>query len=298
MKNASPALLALLATGKFVRADIWTITLNGGVVIRWTGHDQPITWAGNTFAKGPAIDRNSISEKVGVEVATLDMTITARPEDLINGAPIIPFIKYHGLDGASIKLERAYAPDWSSPITGTVIRFAGKVTSIKSVKGAQAKVTVSSWLVLLNTSSPRNLFQGGCLRTLYDANCGLSPSNFSQAGTVSSGGSGQTGSFGSGVTNTSGYFAQGRVVFTSGANAGQSRTIKSFDGAGNFVLVKPLPVPCAAGDAFTVYAGCDLSMATCASKFNNLGRFKGTPFVPVPTTALGAASTTTTSSGK
>lgn len=300
MKAMSTALRDLLATGQFVCADLWTITLNGGTVIRFTGHDQTITFGGNTFAKGPAIERGRISEKIGLEVSTLEMSITANSDDLINGVPIIGFISQHGLDGANIKLERGYAPDWSSPITGTVIRFAGKVTSVPSVQGNVAKLTVSSWLVLLNASAPRNLFQAGCMHTLYDAGCGLAASSFQQSGSVSSGGAGQKISFGSGVSNSAGYYAQGRVVFTSGPNAGQSRTIRSYDGAGNFTLVRPLPAACGVGDAFTVFAGCDLAKATCASKFNNTANFKGTPYVPVPTTALGsrAQATTTQSGGK
>ena len=295
MKSASPELIALLATGKFVRADLWTITLNGGAVVRWTSHDQPISYLGNAFARGPVIDAGQVSEKVGVEVATLDLTIDAADDDLINGTPVIPFIARHGLDGAIIKRERAYAPDWSSPITGGVVRFAGKVTSIKSVQGSEAQITVSSWLVLLNASSPRNLFQAGCLRTLYDAGCGLVPSAYSAIGTVSTGG---IGSFGSNLTGAAGYYSQGRIVFTTGANAGVSRTVRINGTDGTFTLILPLPAACQTGDTFTAFAGCDLAHSTCSTKFNNLLRFKGTPFVPAPTTALGATTTTTTSGGK
>lgn len=295
MKTASPALLALLASGRFVRADLWTITLNGGTVLRWTSHDLPISYGGFTWVTGPNIERSSISEKRGVEVAQLDVTITALDDNEINGSPIIGFIARHGLDGANVKLERAYAADWASPIVGTLIRFAGKVTSIKSIQGAEAQLTVSSWLVLLNANAPRNMYQAGCLRTLYDAGCGVNPNGFKATGTVAAGG---TGAFTSGVSAAAGYFAQGRVVFTSGANAGVSRTVRTFDGAGGFTLVRPLPAPCAPGDAFTAYAGCDLAKGTCLAKFNNLTRFKGTPFVPVPTTALGAVSQTTTGGGK
>ncbi len=39
----------------------------------------------------------------------------------------------------------------------------------------------------------------------------------------------------------------------------------------------------ATGDAFTVYQGCDHTMATCKAKFNNLANFRGFPFVPPPT---------------
>jgi uncharacterized phage protein (TIGR02218 family) len=296
MKTVSTALAALLATGNFVRADLWTITLNGGLVVRWTSHDQPIQFGGNTFLKGPAIDRGAISEKVGVEVATIDLAITAVASDLINGTAIIPFIAKHGLDGASVKLERVFAVNWAAPMVGSAIRFAGKVTSINSIQGAMAHLTVSSWLVLLNASAPRNLFQAGCLHTLYDTGCTISPGSYSTAGTVA--GSGGAQAFGSGLTPVLNYYAQGRVLFTSGANSGISRTVKSNDASGNFTLVTPLPAACAIGDTFTAYAGCDLSMATCSAKFSNLQHFKGFPFVPLPTTALGSAAPTTTSGGK
>jgi uncharacterized phage protein (TIGR02218 family) len=296
MKATTAPLTALLGSGKFVRADIWTITLNGGGVVRWTSHDADVIAGGNRFLSGPSIQRGAISEKVGVEVSTLRVTIDAIDSDLINGVPVIAFIAAHGLDGASVKLERAYAPAWGLdssgapiPVTGTVIRFAGKVTSVESIMGGTAEFTVSSWLVLLNAQTPRNHFQVGCMRTLYDVGCGVNPASFSATGTVTSGG---TTGFGSGLTGVAGYYSQGRLVFLTGANAGISRTVKSNDGSGNFSLIKPLPAACAAGDTFTAYAGCDLTKATCSSKFANLTRFKGTPFVPLPTAALGAPATT------
>lgn len=303
MKAASPELQALLASGRFVRADIWTITLNGGGIIRWTSHDADIVAGGHRFISGPAIERGSISEKTGVEVATLRVTLTGGDDDLINASPVISFIAAHGLDGASVKLERAYAPAWGLdsdgipiPVTGTVIRFAGKVTSIDSVMGGTAEFTVSSWLVLLNANSPRNHYQVGCLRTLYDAGCGVDPATFSNVGTVGSGATSM--GFGSGLTGAAGYYSQGRVVFLTGANAGINRTVKINDGSGNFSLIKPLPVAPAAGDTFRAYAGCDLTKATCKDKFNNLARHKATPFVPLPTTALGAPAQNAGGGGK
>lgn len=295
MKAASNDLKALLATGQFVYADIWTITLNGGGVVRWTSHDVSLTYGGNTFVSGPAIARGTIAEKTGVEVSDLKMTIDAIDSDLINGVPVIAFIAAHGLDGAAVKLERAYAQDWASPITGTVIRFAGKVTSIDRIQGGTAELTVSSWLVLLDAGSPRNHFQVGCMRTLYDAGCGVNPASFSSSGVVTSG---SINGFGSGLTPAANYFAQGRVVFTSGANAGVSRTVRASGTDGSFTLIRPLPVAPAAGDTFTAYAGCDLKQSTCSGKFSNLTKFKATPYVPLPTTALGAPAVVSSGGGK
>jgi uncharacterized phage protein (TIGR02218 family) len=297
MKTVSTALAALLATSKYVSADCWTITLNGGAVVRWTSADIPISYGGNTWAKGPMIKRGAISEKRGVEVATLDVEITAGSTDLINGKGIIPFIAAHGFDGATVKLERMFAPSWADAVVGSIIRFAGRVTSINSIQGIIANLTVSSWMILLNASMPRNLYQAACLHTVYDAGCTLLPASFSASGTISAPAPTTT-AFNTSLTPALNDYAQGRIVFTSGANNGISRTIRGNNITGGFALVAPLPVAPSAGDAFTAYKGCDLTQATCTAKFANLIHFKATPFVPLPTTALGSVTTTTTKSGK
>jgi hypothetical protein len=188
MKAMSAGLRALLATGEYVRADCWTLTLAGGLVVRWTSATIcPVRIGGNTFAKGP-IKRGAISSKRGVEVATMSMQITADANDLLNGQPLIPFVKNHGLDGASVKLEAAFHADWesmsASGALGSLIDFAGKVTSINSIQGAIVDLTVSSWMVLLNVNMPRNLYQAACLHTLFDSGCALNPASFATSGHV------------------------------------------------------------------------------------------------------------------
>ena len=298
MRAIAAPLAALLATSKYVSADLWTITLNAGSVVRWTSADVPISFGGFTWIKGPTIRRGQISEKRGVEVAALDVEITALTGvDTIRGNAIIPYIAAHGFDGATVKLERAFAPNWLAPIAGTVIRFAGKVTSIGSIQGATAKLTVSSWMILLDAALPRNLYQAGCIHTLYDSGCTINPALFSVNSTVSAGG--QTTNLATALVAPSvNDYALGRIVFTSGGNNGLSRTVRSNDAAGNVVLVSPLPVAAGAGDTFTIFKGCDLIQPTCTTKFNNLPNFKATPFVPLPTAAMGGVASTTTKSGK
>lgn len=298
MKTLSPALATLLASGQFVKADLWTITLRGGDILRWTSHDQDVWLFGTKFTRGPLIDRGNISEKTGLEVSVLEMTITGGYLDLVGSVPLIQFIAQHGLDGANIRLDRAYAPDWGSPLVGSILRFSGKVTSTPSIQGITAQVEVSSWTILLNAQLPRNRFQSGCLRTLYDLGCGVIKEDYGYADVVSAPSAGSRTSFGSTLVTTPSFFSQGQVIFITGANINVSRSIRSYDGLGNFTLISPLPYPCGAGDAFSVYAGCDLTPGTCDTRFNNLLRFKATPFVPVPTTPLGSASATTPTGGK
>ena len=288
MKAASPALLSLLNSGAdFQMVDLWTITLTGGAVVRWSGGDVPIVSGGHIYALGPVIEREAISEKIGLDVTTVDMAITANADDLVNSVPIIPFIRGHGLDGANVRLDRAFLTDWSLPVVGTVLRFSGRVTAISAISGNTATVTVSSWTVLLNANMPANLYQVGCLHSVYDGGCALSAAAFAVSGAVSAAPAPTATVFDTNLTPAAGDFAQGRIVFTSGANSGVSATVRSNDASGLFSLVAPLPAAPAAGDTFTAYPGCDLTQSRCSTRFNNLGRFKATPYVPVPETAFG-----------
>lgn len=286
MKAASGPLLTLLNSGlDFEQADLWTITLSGGVVVRWSGADIALVSSGQTFALGPLISRGDISQRIGIDVDQLQVTLQADSSDLINGTPLIPFIRKRGLDGAIVKLERAFLPNWNSSVTGTINHFAGRVTAIDEISGNLVQFTVSSWSVLLDQSMPTNLYQVGCLHSLYDAGCGLSAAAFASTGTVTGTPTAQL--FNTTLTPPANDFAQGRIVFTSGANAGISATVKSNTGGGQILLIRNLPNVPAAGDAFTIYPGCDYTQARCTGRFNNLPHHKATPFVPVPETSFG-----------
>lgn len=89
--------------------------------------------------------------------------------------------------------------------------------------------------------------------------------------------------------NTTGYFTQGVITFTGGANAGLSRSVTGYtnpNGNGIVTIIDALPNVPAPGDRFTIQPGCSKELSTCDLKFNNLINFGGTPFVPVPETSL------------
>jgi len=84
---------------------------------------------------------------------------------------------------------------------------------------------------------------------------------------------------------TSGWFALGQIIFTSGACKGLTRLISghaSGTGGGVLTVLPPLPVTPAAGDTFSALPGDDRTIASCNGKFNNLIMFGGTPYVPLP----------------
>ena len=290
--EATPGATVALLNGvtDFCYCDLYAITLSGGTVVRW--HSGPMNTplvfsnggsspANGTYLAAPPIKRDKLSTKIGLEVATLDLTIYATPTDLINGAPVLPFARGNGFDGATVVMYRAYLPTWNPPtITGLVIEFSGRVTELKNVSRTQATITISAWTVLLNVNMGPDVYQSGCLNTHYDANCTLTPTNV--AGTCGSGSTVST--INSGLTG--GNFVQGTITFTSGNNTGLSRAVQSYNsGTGQFTVAYPLPFAPASGDSFAAVRGCLLTMADCTAQ-SNLIHFRGQPFIPAAVNAI------------
>lgn len=248
-----------------------------------------------TFLRGPTFQRDAISHKIGVEVSTLQVDIGVagvtvspdQPADMIGSLPFVQYVLANGLDGAAFKLERAFMTAWGQPPAGLLIDFAGRVTSILGITELLIPLTVSSWTVLFNVNMPPDLFQAACLNTLFDPNCQVAQTGpFVVTGaTVSAGAS--TSAFNTNLSAADGYFSQGRITFTSGANNGLTRAVKTHvNASGRLTLLLPLPVAPANGDTFTAYAGDDKTLATCTTKFSNRIHYRGTPFVPPVETAV------------
>ncbi|WP_174300909.1 phage BR0599 family protein [Caulobacter sp. S45] len=290
MKTASTALKDFLLTSTAcAHADLYTFTLaNGAGVLRYASTDTPVTANGAKFGLGPLCQDGGVDSQRGVHVSTVDITLYADARHTVSGKPFLDFVEDYGLDGAAVTIERAFAAsfaDMAAPgPVGTYIRFGGKVAGAQTLGATQVVVQAASWLDLLSANLPADTYQTSCLNSLGDARCGVALAGYAVAGSVAVGTNATT--FSAALTQSAGWFSLGKVAFTSGANTGATVTVKSFDGAGTFQLVAPLQATPQAGDAFTAYPGCALSMADCASKFANLARFRGQPFIPAPSTGL------------
>lgn len=284
MKTATAPLIALLNSNlQLAYADLFTFTFLDNTALRYTSADKPVPWNGNTFGVGPLIKRGRVKTQVGISVDSLDVTLSAGPNIQVNSKPLMAFIAAGGLDGARLRLERAFMPDWQSPVTGALQQFSGRVNDV-SIGRFEVTLAVQSDLELLNTKVPRNLFQPGCVNTVYDGACGKNRTSLTVTNAVTSSPAPTRSVFDTTLGQATGYFDLGVVAFTSGANAGISRTIKSFASGGLITTIAPFPFAPAAGDTISVYPGCDKTMATCNSRFSNLSRYRGFPFIPVPET--------------
>ncbi|MGH9676508.1 MAG: DUF2163 domain-containing protein, partial [Candidatus Acidiferrum sp.] len=256
-------------------------------ILTYTNADVPVTLNGYVYAANSIlVDGLKFKSAAGLEVDQQQITVSARATDTVGGVPFLQALRNGVFDGAEVQRERAFLNSWSlsdaaNPI-GSVILFKGRVGTVDSIGRTTAQITVNSDLVLLDLQMPRNIYSPTCQHVLYDSGCTLVKSAFGTAGTV---GAGSTFS----IINWSGAqpsFSQGTITFSSGINAGVSANVKTAIAGVSLGLSYPLLNAPSAGDAFTVYFGCDHSQATCTSKFNNLANFRGFPYIPPPTYAL------------
>lgn len=280
---SSAAMIALLAGYQFFLADLYTITLVDDSIVRLTSGDGDITYACSLFEVGTVrIKRGDITTAVGVEVTEVEVTLLCNADSLFNGLNPQKFAINGGFDGARVKIELAVMPSYGDTSAGAVHLFEGIVTDTMPDM-SKVVLTVSSDLVLLNTMTPVKVYQPTCIHTLYDEQCTANDAFFSLSISAYAGSTGYTLYFPS--AHPAGFFDQGTVLFTSGANAGAIRTVKSYS-PGVAYMVWPFDHAPSVGDGFTITAGCDKLRTTCRTKFSNEANFLGFEYMPVPESSV------------
>jgi uncharacterized phage protein (TIGR02218 family) len=285
MKSTTSPVLAAIAAARgavdapLSFAECFTFTLATGTALTWTNVDEPVTYNGATFSStGPLVQGLKYKASVGLEVDKQQITISARPTDLIAGNPALQAIREGAFDGATVQRDRVFLTAIGGSVIGGVTLFHGRVSTVDNVGRTSAQLTVASDLVILDYDMPRNLYAATCSHTLYDSGCGVIRGTYSATGTVGVGSTATSILTGAAAAG----HAQGSIVFTSGANANLRATVKSVSPGYSLTLMYPLPETPASGDGFTVAFGCDHTRGTCQSKFANLANFRGFPFVPPP----------------
>ncbi len=288
MKTASTTLINYLNSVRgmidapLAFADCYAFTLATGTALTWTNADYPVTFDGVTYSDtGPLVMGLKSKQSVGLEVDKQQLTIAARPTDLIAGAPVLESIRGGAFDGATILRYRVFLTAAGGTVIDGVLLFQGRVSTVDSVGRTAAQITVASDLIILGYDMPKNFWAPTCQHVLYDSGCGVIRGTYAASSTA---GAGSTAT----LINSSAALAAhqgGSLVFTSGANANERATVKSVVVGTSLTLMYPLPETPATGDAFIVYAGCDHTMGTCQNQFNNLANFRGFPFVPLAVVA-------------
>jgi uncharacterized phage protein (TIGR02218 family) len=283
MKPASAALVALLAgSEQFIMADLYTLTLVGGSILRYSAAPTAISANGHTFVLGPKFERSRTKVVIGTQVDELEVRVYPEPTDLIGDLLFLEAAWQGQFDGALLQLERAFMPTYGDTSSGTVVLFAGRISDIDcSRTGVELKCR--SHLELLNIQIPRRLWQASCTHVFGGPMCHFNRESLSitfSAGAVST----QTV-----ITNAPSSvtpFVLGTIKGVTGSNAGLSRTVAAFVSGGTVTVKLAFLFPVAVGDQFQLLPGCDRTIATCRNVFNNEANFGGFPFIPTPETAV------------
>ncbi|MDI3379299.1 DUF2163 domain-containing protein [Acinetobacter sp. V89_7] len=285
MRQVSDKMAALLESNQFVIAELYTITTVQNSEYRYTNYDYSLIVDGKAYLfDGPIIERDSLSYKIGIELDSLSVTVSINDDVMLGSLPFLQAVHNGQLDGARFKLERIFM-DPKHPFdtsAGTIKLFDGLIVEPDFTRN-QLQFSVKSDLDVLSVQMPRDLYQPSCKNTLFDMRCGLISEEHAVLASVD-----QDSSLSRIVCNIAkpqGYFTQGVVEFTAGLNVGIKRTIRLHEN-GSLLLTLPLTQMPEVGESIKVYPGCDKTMDTCSIRFNNLERFRGEPFVPVPETAV------------
>ena len=294
LRPCGGALASALASGATDRgsmADLFTVTLQSGTVYRWTMYDIALTVGANTFFPGnnaagqPWLSRSRSNVVNTMEIPTLEIFIDTTALAGFAGGPTLLAQIQNGLfDGATCFLQRVFMPTPGDTATwGTIDLFLGDIGAATLV-APRATLKVRGKNSRLDVMMPRNLYQASCAHTFCDAGCTLNAATFTFSETATAGSTRAVVAWSvSGIFLGLHPFKGGTLKMTSGANNGLSRGIIDVS-TSTITLDYPLPFAPATSDTFTVFQGCDKTMATCTTPYANLANYRGTPFVPSPDT--------------
>lgn len=158
-------------------ADLYTITLKSGTVARYTSWDRTINVLGNTYLSGPPhLKRSQVEEKLGLDVSSLELQISAGSGDTIDNLPVLQMIANGSFDGATLRIDRLFMDSTGNQI-GSVVRFSGIIGEVEEVGRSSARLTVNALVQVLTQQLPNIILQPNCTNTLFDARCTLRKKN-------------------------------------------------------------------------------------------------------------------------
>ena len=116
MKQTTAAVISLVNAARAAQdspiafAECFTFITTAGSQYTWTNVDYDITYNGFVFsANGPLVSGLKYKGTVGLEVDKQQITIAARPSDVINGAPFLIALRDGAFDGAPVYRDRVFS---------------------------------------------------------------------------------------------------------------------------------------------------------------------------------------------
>lgn len=270
MRTVSSSLMGDILAGCIINCI--KLTLKDGTEYGYTDYKENITIDSVVYKPAPGIQKVKMNVTANAEVSNQKFGsawVDAPESDLKGGK----------FDNAMVEVSWA---SWKHPSYGRLVVFTGQLGEVTwSEAGFEADIVSYMKNLSLNLG---NVFTANCRHTLFSqpkvgncGACGLSKTAFTQTGSVSAV---TTNKWVFTISNSAAdaYFSNGLIKFTSGMNNGLSAVIKSQTG-NQLTLMLPTAFSINAGDTFEIQAGCDKTLETCKTKFNNVNNFGGFPHI-------------------
>ena len=276
MKTISSGLAQHLAGEVTTLATCWKITRRDGVVLGFTDHVRNLEVDGVTYQAASGYTRTAIRSTADLAVDNLDV------ESVFSDGGITEVdLRTGRYDFAEIRMFLLNYEDLGQGILKLRRGWLGEVTIRDGMYVAELRGMTQKLLMTVG-----EVYAPDCAADLGDARCGVDLAALEESGTVSAVSS--ITAFQTSLVQATGWYDGGELIWTSGANAGQTVAVRSWDAAtSTLTLFLPALHPIQAGDAFTIRPGCDKTFATCQAKFDNAVNFRGFPHVPGNDQVLG-----------
>jgi uncharacterized phage protein (TIGR02218 family) len=253
-------------------ATAWRVVRQDDAVYGWVDHDRDLTIDGVTYAARSGLTASATQATADLQPATLDVTAFM---DVSSEAEIEAGV----WDAARVTV---FETRWD--VLPTAVDAAqcnlvlhGTLGQIERQSGIFT-AQLHGLLEQLDTQIGR-VFSATCPWRLGDSRCQVDLTPHTRTGMVSGVGDDPRSTFSDeGQGEAAGWFNEGVLTMTSGANAGASMDVRQWE-SHTFRLHRPLPYPVAVGDTYRAVKGDDKRYVTCVG-FNNEERFGGFHLLP------------------
>ncbi len=274
MKVLSQDLRDHLTSGATTLCRCWKVIRTDGVVLGFTDHDRSLSFDGVDYEAASGFTASEAVSELGLSVGGLEVDGALSSDRLLEA------------DIAGGAYDNARVEVWLVNWTDTDERLLLRIGNIGEVERADNafRAEIRGLAHALDQEQGR-IFQYECDADFADARCGIDGGQpaYSGSGTVLSADSARLFDAENLAGYADGWFTRGRLTWTGGANAGRVIEVKDhtlIDTTASFTLWQPMGADIAAGDTFTVVAGCDKQFGTCSAKFSNVLNFRGFPHMP------------------
>lgn len=251
-----------------------TVSRPDGVVFRFTSFQKKVKIGLTVYTPGLGLTSSQISSSLGMSVN--DLQVSGPVDGSVSSSEISDDDLLAGKWENSFYEFFAFNPkDPSRGIEEITSGTFGKISKGVIAFTVELRDLLQYYQVTLGeVSTPTCRVQ-----KLGDARCLVNLAPFTFAASVTAITSRSV--FGaSALIQGDNYFRFGELLWASGANIGLKGEVKIFVAGGVVGLQFPVPHNIAPGDAFTIIAGCDRSLAMCRDKFANVVNMVAEPHKP------------------